>query len=163
MSNYSRKRNNLSALYWNLDDFYVNNSSNLLLKMKWKREFAPFCKFQLNHQKTRFDCFCLNMNWLKSKKKSSFVHSVTKLSTNYLRSLEASSSWWFARIKLSFTFFQNSSTVSCCSRLYRLDFFLEWSKIYWFTRHLYFPLCSFSGFSIFSFFHFWSSFELLWA
>lgn len=55
-------------------------------------------------------------------------HSVVKFSTNSLKSLETSSSCLPANIMLSFTFFQNSSIVSCSSFLPKLDFFRQWSN-----------------------------------
>ena len=48
---------------------------------------------------------------------------------------------------LSFTCFQKSSMV-CWSLAPWFDFFRLWSKMYWFTRHLYFPFCSFGSFSL---------------
>ena len=74
-------------------------------------------------------------------------HSVVKRSTNYLRSLDISSCSFPGKIMLSFTCFQKSSMV-CWSLAPWFDFFRLWSKMYWFTRHLYFPFCSFGSFSL---------------
>lgn len=83
------------------------------------------------------DNFILIINkWLENFRKG---HSVIKLSyTKALRSFEGSSCSLPAKIKLSLTFFQKSSIVPCSSFLLPNDFFL--SKMYWFTRHRYFPL-----------------------